>query len=364
MLQDYDNFAVKEPFYNGYRLLSTLDRDGLKPEIFISTTNRSAGKSTFFNGSRVHNFIRSGKKFLLLYRHKYELDDCCNGFFNEIRQLFFNGLNMKQETGVKDVFKRLYIGEQLDETGSSYKLCGYATSLSSAEQIKKLSHLLSDVDCILFDEFIPESGRYLPKEVDKLTSIHDSLARGGGQQVKYLPTILVGNLIDIFNPYYEAFGVVDDMQLETKFYRGTGFVIEQGFNEASAEAHAKSAFHRALAGVEYTKASQKKEYINTNYQFIDSSVCDVGTYIATIVYKNKKYSVRYNEQGNFVYVSNTPDPNYVLEQAATEADISDRAIYDPGNAYRKYLKDKLRKNQLKFKNLQCRSAALHFIAGK
>lgn len=364
MLKDYNNFTVKEPYYNGYRLLSTLDKNKEKPEIFIATSNRSAGKTVFFNGSRVNNFIKHGKKFLLLYRHKYELTDCANGFFKEIGKLFFNGLNMIQKTGVKDVYEKLYIGELTDETGASYQECGYATSLSSAEQIKRYSHMLSDIDCILFDEFMPETGRYLSNEISLLMSIHDSLARGGGEQSRYLPIILVGNLIDIFNPYYDALGIVDELQIETKFFRGTGFVVEQGFNEASAEAHKNSAFHRALSGANYSRASQVKEYINTNYQFIDNSVADNGRYLLTIRYNNNLFSVRDNYMGNFLYVSESPDPNFTMIHAATENDICENAVYDPSNAYRKHLKQKFRNNQLKFKNLKSRSAAIHYMTGK
>lgn len=364
MLREFDNFKVKEPFYNGYKLLSMLDRNKQRPELFISTSNRSAGKTTFYNGNALHQFLRKEKKFLLLYRHKYELTSCVDGFFHDIQGLFFPDLVMKQETGVKDVFQKLYVGKKLDENGNSFELCGYATSLSSAEQIKKYSHLLSDVDVMMFDEFMPESGRYLPNEVSLLLSIHDSLARGHGKQVKYLPVILIGNLIDVFNPYYESLGVIDNMQLETKYYRGNGFVLEQGFNEASAKAHADSAFHQAFFGSNYTKASQKKEYINTSYQFIDNDVVDIGMYLMTIDYKGRSYSVRYNEVGQFYYVSNRPDPSILMHHAATLEDVTGVSFFDPNNRYRKLMKEKIRFNQVKFKNLQCRDACFHYVIGK
>lgn len=362
MLKDYDKFNVKPPFYNGYKLLSLLDKNGNKPEIYVSSTNRSAGKTTFFNGLVVHNFIKSGKKFLLLYRNKYEMDSCVDGFFNDIHKIFYKGLQMKQETGVKDVFKNLYIAE-LGES-PDWQLCGYCTALSASEQIKKYSHLLSDVSIILFDEFQSESDTYLKKEVSRFNSIHDSLARGNGEQVKYLPTVLIGNLIDLFNPYYVALGIVDNLQLETKYLRGDGFIVEQGFNEASATSHAESAFHRALAGTEYTKVSQQKEYLQTSYQFIDNKVADLGVYMFTIRYQNKDYSVRYNDNGSFYYVSNTPDPYYKLKHAATMDDVSADAFFDPTNTMRTMLKNKMRVNMVKFKNLTCRDAAMHFIVGK
>ena len=36
-------------FYDGTKLLSLKDINGNTPEIYISTSNRSAGKTTYFN---------------------------------------------------------------------------------------------------------------------------------------------------------------------------------------------------------------------------------------------------------------------------------------------------------------------------
>ena len=118
------------------------------------------------------------------------------------------------------------------------------------------------------DELFPENGIYLKDEIRRFMSIHDSLSRGHFQHSKYLPVIMVGNLIDLFNPYFDALGIVDSLLLDSHFTRGDGFVIEQDFNEASAQAHKESSFHRALSGADYAAASQEKVYLNTDYDMI------------------------------------------------------------------------------------------------
>jgi len=361
-LKSYSHFATSPDFYNGYKLLSKTDLNNSKPEIYIAASNRSAGKTTFYNGMLLHNYLRKGKKFLLLYRRRYEITQAAAGFFKDINKLFFPGLAMSQEPGVKNVFERLFVHQAIEKP-VKYE-CGYATSISAAEQIKKFSHLLSDVDVILFDEAFPENDNYLKKEVDLFMSVHDSLARGNGQMSRYLPVIIVGNMISVYNPYFDALGIVDSLQLDSNFFRGDGFIIEQNFNEISAQKHTESAFHRALSSAAYNAASQERKYINTSYDMIDSSVADSGRYIITIRYEDELYSVRYNEQGYFYYVSTTPDQRFKLIHAATEKDISESAIYDPGSLYRKMLRDKYRKNLLKFKNLKAKNAAIHFISGK
>lgn len=363
-LKKYDHFTTTPGFYSGYELLSKTDKNGNKPEIYAALTNRSAGKSTFFNGYLVRKYIRTGQKFILLYRNKYEVDLASDGFFNDISSLFYPELAMDQQTGVKNGFDILRIGLKSDEKKEHYEVCGFATSLAASELIKRYSHLLSDAGIILMDELFPENGIYLKDEIRRFMSIHDSLSRGHYQHSKYLPVIMVGNLIDLFNPYFDALGIVDSLLLDSHFTRGDGFVIEQDFNEASAQAHKESSFHRALSGADYAAASQEKVYLNTDYDMIDNSVCDIGRYILTIRYNGSLYSVRYNEQGFFYYISDRPDPSFALQHAATEKDITEQAIYNPTSPYRKMIKDKYRQNLCKFRNLKCKSAAMHFIAGK
>lgn len=78
-------------YYDGTKLLSLSDLNGEKPEIYISTTNRSGGKTTYFSRWAVNRFLKYGEKFALLYRFNYELDDIADKFFKDIGTLFFNG---------------------------------------------------------------------------------------------------------------------------------------------------------------------------------------------------------------------------------------------------------------------------------
>ena len=62
-------------YYDGTRLLSLMDVNGNKPEIYMCTTNRSGGKTTWYNRYCIKRFINYKEKFMLLFRFNYELDD-------------------------------------------------------------------------------------------------------------------------------------------------------------------------------------------------------------------------------------------------------------------------------------------------
>jgi hypothetical protein len=48
-------------YYDGTKLLSLKDINGNDPEIYICTTNRTGGKTTYFNRLLVNNFIKKKK---------------------------------------------------------------------------------------------------------------------------------------------------------------------------------------------------------------------------------------------------------------------------------------------------------------
>ena len=55
-------------WYDGSRLMNMRDLDGDIPELFFCTSNKSAGKTTFFNRFFVSRFLSHNEKFMLLFR--------------------------------------------------------------------------------------------------------------------------------------------------------------------------------------------------------------------------------------------------------------------------------------------------------
>lgn len=84
-------------FYDNNKLLNLLDENGNHPEIFISEGNRSAGKTISFNRYLVNNYIKKGNKFILLYRYGYEMDGVSDKFFDDIKTLFFQNMEMTEK---------------------------------------------------------------------------------------------------------------------------------------------------------------------------------------------------------------------------------------------------------------------------
>ena len=152
---------MESKYYDGTKLLSLLDLDGNKPEIFMCTTNRTGGKTTYFSRLLVNRFIRKKERFALLYRYNYELDSISDKFFKDIKSLFFPEYVMESQRMAHGVYHILYMRKLESvlrkEPLTEDDICGYALALNNADAIKKYSHLFSDVQSIFFDEFQSET---------------------------------------------------------------------------------------------------------------------------------------------------------------------------------------------------------------
>ena len=333
-------------FYDGTKLLSMLDIHGNKPEIFMTTTNRSAGKTTYFGRLAVRRFLRNKSKFILLYRFNYELTDCASKFFKDLQYLFFSNYEMTEKRRANGIFVELFLNEES---------CGYAIALNYADQLKKFSHLLSDADMIIFDEFQSETGHYCPNEITKFISIHTSIARGGGKQVRYLPVYMISNAVTLINPYYLSMGICDRLQKNTKYLKGDGFVLEQGFYQEVADLQQASAFNRAFKDEKYIAYASQNVYLNDSECLIDRMV-GRNTYIVTIKFNGKLFSIKYYYDDGLYYVDSSADETF-RDKIVINAHEQDSGFKftGSGSVYINLLRKVFECGNIRFKNQQCKN---------
>lgn len=341
-------------YYDGTKLLSMLDINNQKPEIYICCGNRTGGKTTFFNRMVVKRFLDKGEKFALLYRYNYELDDCADKFFKDISTLFFNGMEMTSVRRASGIYHELLLDE---------KSCGYAISLNSADQIKKYSHLLSDVCRMLFDEFQSETGKYCPNEINKLQSVHTSIARGQGKQTRYVPVYMLSNTVTILNPYFVEFGICDRLKADTKFLKGDGFVMEQCYIESASLAQKQSAFNRAFKNSNYLAYSAENIYLNDNTAFIERPVNAQSRYIATLKYCGKEYGLREYASLGIIYCDNNPDKTYKYKISVTTDDHQiNYVMLKRNDMFLENLRYLFERGCFRFKDMKCKEAVLKALS--
>lgn len=349
-------------YYDGTKLLSMLDIDGNRPELYLCTTNRTGGKTTFFGRMLVNKFIKKHEKFALLYRYNYEIDNVADKFFKDIGNLFFKDYTMESKRMAKGIYHELFLHFPNEDEDEEPWSCGYAISINSADQIKKYSHLFSDVQSILFDEFQSETNHYCPDEIRKFLSIHTSIARGNGQQVRYVPVYMISNPVSIINPYYVEMGISTRLQENTKFLKGHGFVLENGYVESASNAQKESGVNKAFSFNQYTAYSSEAVYLNDNKAFIEKPMGD-SKYVATIHYEGRDYAIReyYNE--GIVYCDDHADMTYPVKIAVTTDDHRVNYVMLRNNdVFIIRMRFFFERGCFRFKDMLCKEAVMKMIS--
>ena len=340
-------------YYDGTKLLSMLDLNGKKPEIYMCTTNRTGGKTTYFGRLCVNRFLDKGEKFGLIYRYNYELDDVADKFFKDLQGLFFPDKTMTAKKRAKGIFQELFIND---------KSCGYAIALNSSDSIKKYSHLFSDITRMIFDEFQSESNHYCSDEITKFLSVHTSIARGQGEQVRYVPVFMLANQVSIINPYYVAMGICNRLNTETKFLRGDGYVLEQGFIESASDSQKESGFNRAFKENNYVAYSSENVYLNDNYSFIEKPT-GKSRYICTLKYKGNDFGVKEFAESGFIYCDDKPDNSFPMKITVTTDDHSINYIMLKRNDFfLSNLRYLFERGCFRFKDMRCKEAILNALS--
>lgn len=340
-------------YYDGTKLLSMKDINGETPEIFICTSNRTAGKTTYFNRLCVNRFLDRREKFMLVYRFRVELDNISDKFFKDINALFFRDHTMEDKPRAKGLYRELF----LDNVS-----CGYAVALNTADQLKKYSHLFSDTSRMLFDEFQSETNHYCTDEISKFISVHTSVARGRGKQIRYVPVYMVSNPVSLINPYYTDMGIATRLTDKVKFLKGDGFVLEQGFNSSAAEKLRESGFNRAFKASDYMAYAAEGVYLNDNKAFIEKP-SGSGRYAATIKYKNKDYGVRMYQHLGIVYCDDKPDMTYPYKVSVTTEDHNVNYVMLKQNSmFVMNMRYFFEHGCVRFKNLECKEAFMTCIS--
>lgn len=343
----------EQTFYDGTKILSLKDLNGNAPELYIVTGNRSAGKTVFFSRYAVNRFLKHGEKFILLYRYQYELDDVPDKFFKDIKGLFFSDFNMTNKRRARGIYQELYLNETH---------CGYAISVNSSDQLKKYSHLFSDACRVIFDEFQTETGRYCSGELEKFISIHTSIARGGGKQVRYLPVFMLSNKVSLINPYYVELGISARLKNDTKFLRGDGYVLEQTFNQSASDSMLNSGFNKAFGQNKYINYAAQQVYLNDNYAFIDVPKTR-GTYVCTLKYEGNNYAVREYPEEGVVYCDNRVDRDYPRKITVTTSDHEiNYVMLKRNDTFLSALRFYFENGSFRFKDLKCKEAIIKTLS--
>lgn len=351
--------AIDSKYYNGEKLLNEKDKNGNIAGIYLSNTNRSAGKTTYFQLFLLNQFLDNGKQFINICRNKYEIEDI-ETMFEFVLDNYFPDVVMTTKMYVKNLVVGIYLNN---------KLAGYAICLKDANKLKKYSAIFAGVEYGIMDELQPEDGHYIRNETDLMESIIKTVSRGNGSQVRNVTWIYLSNNINIMNPYFLKLGIYkyipDKMQIvEDKplYIKGEGYVAEFAFNKSAAKQAANNGALKAFSnGSDIMSLSNTAEFMIKSNAFIESPKGKLK-YLFTLKYKSKMFGVRYSEKTGKVYVTQSYDPSFKLICALTASDHDELTIQLRTNTfYMARLRDSYVVGNMRFSDLTVKNTIIELL---
>lgn len=342
-------------YYNGDNTLQLKDKRGKQPQLYLITSTRGTGKTTYFGRKMLHGFLDEGKQWIQLIRFKNELMNFTANYFDDViaNSPELEGTQIKIQMIGKQVYSEILVNG---------KVGGFVIPLNSSEQIRKISHVFSNTQAIVFEEFQVESGMYCPNELIKFHSITTSVGRGRGQMYRYLPIYMLSNPVSVINPYFIELDIADKITNKTKYYIGDGFIVENFWSEDIHKAAEESGINRAFANSKYTQYLTNGKYLNDNDSFI-GSMQGQSHYLATIAYDGKQYALRYFKKQDVVYCDRKVDKTFKNVISFTTTDHTSSTIMQRNNnLFKLQIRSYFDNGQMCFADQECKRAVIKYIS--
>jgi hypothetical protein len=173
---------------------------------------------------------------------------------------------------------------------------------------------------------------------------------------------MIANPVSIINPYYVKMGISERLRDDTKFLKGDGFILEQGFNESASVALKQSGFNKAFARDDYIAYSSEAVYLNDNKSFIEKPA-GVGRYLGTLRYNGSDFALREFVEDGVIYCDDRPDLTYKYKIAITTEDHNiNYVMLKRNDIFITNMRFYFERGCFRFKDLRCKECVMKLIS--
>lgn len=329
-------------YYNGDKILNK------KQPFNFLLGNRGIGKSFYWKRYLLRKYLNKKHKFIYTRRYRTDIDRVVNNLFDDV---------LNQYPGYQIVCEKyefyLIRNNNKEHIGSA---------IAVSEFTKYKSRNFEEYDTIMFDEFLPEDGRYIGgkdkpyMEPELCLNFYQTVARGYNKVIRDdVLFVFISNSVTINNPYFQFYNIDKKLRLETKFLNGNGFNVEINNNRIISEEIANSKFGALIKGTRYGEYALDNSFYLDDNNFIRQPEGE-ARYIFTVTYEGTSYAIYRYLPSDVYYITDTPDKDYPIKFSLTLKDHSfDIMMLSTLSPYFKTLKKQYEYGLLWFKNQRCKS---------
>ena len=305
---------------------------------------RGLGKTYGAKVRAVKKFIKNGEQFILLRRHKGELDS---------RETFFDDFLTEfpdWDFRVKGFAAQIAPASTRDEESREWDTMGWFIALSQGQSHK--GRPFPRVTTIIFDEFILEEGlvHYLKNEAKKMKDFYNTVDRSQDKTTVFF----LANAVSIMNPHFLEYKVMPVEGQEFMILGGGFLAVHFPDPKDFAESVYEGRFGRFIQDTEYGEYAVGNVFEDNHQAFIELKD-GKAKYQYTVKSKTGTFSLWYNNNSGKYYAQeklpgNQTIHNLVPEKLAEgefQALLSD-SIFD-------YLRRAWRRDKMRFDNPSTRN---------
>lgn len=183
---------------------------------------RGLGKTYGLRKVCIQDYLKKGYCFVEVARFKAEQKQVQHGYFERVGKEF-PGCEFEVRGSEGFVWR----GKTTEKGKKIWERVCYFVSLTELQTTKKRT--FDSVKNIIFDEAVIDSKdryhRYLPGEWELLAGLIDSCSRERGDSKLHPSLFLLGNAVDLSNPYFQRIGLMEAPEVGFHWYLRKLFLL-------------------------------------------------------------------------------------------------------------------------------------------
>lgn len=301
-----------------YNWLKTLSYNA---DITMVISAPNLGKTYGIRGYALMRYLSKGRRFVEVCRTKTEKRDVKGEYLDKL---------LMDEDSFAGLEARCSGNHfQIKREGGKWETCGYITSLTEVQKAKKMNYI--NVETIIMDEAIIEKidsvHTYKRREWDLLSRITDSCSRENWHDEKRTrPHVyLLGNAVDLVNPYFQVFGIKTSPKYGYSWYWNKQVLVH--YVEPTAEDEARRL--NTLAGrmgsmTGYAQATYGNDFAEDTRYIAKKP--KRAKFLMGCVYRESKFGIWVDMTEGFYYVASKIPKDAMHVYSLTRSDDSPNLI--------------------------------------
>lgn len=267
---------------------------------------RGLGKTYGLRKECIQEYLRKGLRFVEVSRFRSEQKAVSKGYFSRVSQEFPGcEFEVRGNEGFVWRGKTTEKGKKLWE-----KIC-FFVSLTELQTAKKRT--FDGVHRIIFDEAVIDRAdryhRYLPNEWELLAGLVDSVSRERAESVVHPQLFLLGNAVDLANPYFQQIGLMEAPQTGfTWFWKKLFLLVVPEASAYSLAKESKTLAGRMLAGTAAGQAANWNQF-NQEFEGVIAPKPSSARFEVGLRWKEQEFGLWFDDHEGRYYVTSRIPPH-------------------------------------------------------